>query len=328
MKSFLVTGAGGFIGTRITETLLSRGHKVFCLVRNLARAEHLTQMGAVVVRGDVTDPVSLRAVMEKPAFGEGRPDAVINSAGVLRSRDMARYYAVNSAAVASMGAIARTIGTKVVHLSSLAAFGPSEPGKPRRLGDRPSPVSVYGRSKLDGTLALAASGARHCVIVPSAVYGPRDRDMFFFFKAVSLGISVSSRPPRFINMSFSEDVALAVALAAETDRADGKTYYAADPKEYSWSDVCEIIAAAAKKSVLRVIVPDFILSSAALVSEKISSALGKDAVFNTDKANEMLRPAWTCSGVEDTQKDLGFRMTDFADGAAKTYNWYKENHWL
>ncbi|MDI6757788.1 MAG: SDR family NAD(P)-dependent oxidoreductase [Endomicrobiia bacterium] len=324
----LVTGAAGFIGTRVTEELLRRGHKVFCLVRTPAKAAHLEKSGAVIIKGDVTDAESLRSSMERPDDSSRPVEAVVNCAGVLRARDTARYYTVNRDAVATMGGIAKNIAARIVHISSLAAFGPSRPGKPRSLLDAPAPVSEYGRSKLEGTLALAASGARFTIIVPSAVYGPRDKDMFFFFKAVSMGLGISTRPMRFIQLSFSEDVAAACAVAVETREAEGKTYCVADPVEYSWSHVCETIALAAGKKIFRVTAPDTLISVAAFISQIAAALLGRAAVFNTDKAREMLQSAWTCSGTSATEKDLGVRATDFASGASKTYNWYKQNRWL
>lgn len=324
----LVTGAGGFIGTCVTEELLRRGHKVFCLVRTPDKAAHLRGRGAVVIKGDVTDIESLRSAMNRPDISPEPVGAVVNCAGVLRALDTARYYAVNRDAVEIMGKLAKDIGARVVHISSLAAFGPSFPGKPRGLLDAPAPVSEYGKSKLEGALALAASGARFTIIVPSAVYGPRDKDMFFFFKAVAMGLGISTRPTRFIQLSFSEDVAAACASAVDAASAEGMTYCVADPVEYSWSRVCETIALAAGKKIFRVTVPDRLISASAFISEKAAALFGRAAVFNTDKAREMLQSAWTCSDTSATEKDLGVRAADFASGASKTYNWYKQNRWL
>lgn len=49
-------GASGMIGSRVLQELLRRGHKVTAVVRN---PDKVTASGVTVVKGDVTDPVSV-----------------------------------------------------------------------------------------------------------------------------------------------------------------------------------------------------------------------------------------------------------------------------
>ncbi|WDF82757.1 SDR family oxidoreductase [Lacticaseibacillus pabuli] len=67
MKVF-VTGATGFIGTKVVEILLAHGHQVAGLARSDKSADKLTKMGAAVVRGSLDDPASI-AVGAKAADG-------------------------------------------------------------------------------------------------------------------------------------------------------------------------------------------------------------------------------------------------------------------
>ena len=60
MKVF-VTGATGFIGTKVTEILLAHGHEVTGLARSDKSAAKLVKMGAGVVRGSLDDPASIAA---------------------------------------------------------------------------------------------------------------------------------------------------------------------------------------------------------------------------------------------------------------------------
>ncbi len=57
----LVVGATGELGGRVVHRLRARGEAVLCLVRRQTAGDHLEAMGARVVRGDLTDPPSLRA---------------------------------------------------------------------------------------------------------------------------------------------------------------------------------------------------------------------------------------------------------------------------
>jgi uncharacterized protein YbjT (DUF2867 family) len=61
---FLVVGATGELGGRIVRILRADAHDVRCLVRADSDDAGLREVGASVVRGDLTDPPSLRAACE------------------------------------------------------------------------------------------------------------------------------------------------------------------------------------------------------------------------------------------------------------------------
>ncbi|MBV8831331.1 MAG: NAD(P)H-binding protein [Acidobacteriaceae bacterium] len=76
MKSVLVSGASGFLGSSICRTLASQGVSVRALVRDRRKAGALEQFGIEAVTGDVTDP----ATLETPVKGV---DTIIHSAALI-----------------------------------------------------------------------------------------------------------------------------------------------------------------------------------------------------------------------------------------------------
>src|ERR687890_1872280 len=61
---FLIVGATGELGGRIVRLLRAEGHDVRCLARAGSDDSGLREVGASVVRGDLTDPPSLRSACE------------------------------------------------------------------------------------------------------------------------------------------------------------------------------------------------------------------------------------------------------------------------
>jgi nucleoside-diphosphate-sugar epimerase len=58
----LVTGAGGFIGSRLAKTLIAGGHSVKALLMPSEDEDALKSAGAAIFRGDITDPATLRGI--------------------------------------------------------------------------------------------------------------------------------------------------------------------------------------------------------------------------------------------------------------------------
>ena len=76
----LVTGASGFVGRHVTRDLVASGASVRALVRSSRAAAALEDVDCELVRGDVTDPASLRAaargvrtIVHLVAIVEGSP---------------------------------------------------------------------------------------------------------------------------------------------------------------------------------------------------------------------------------------------------------------
>ena len=136
MSKALVTGATGFIGSKLVQRLVERGDDVTCLVRSHSKRDALESLGVRFAVGDVRDPSAMRAAV-------AGSDVVYHLAALLTSFRPAELMQVNADAfrnVADACAWCSTAPT-LVFVSSLAAAGPSPLGRPRTESDPAAPVS-------------------------------------------------------------------------------------------------------------------------------------------------------------------------------------------
>ena len=314
-----MTGGTGFVGSHVTEALLAAGHRVRALVRRPADPGWLKGIPVEVSTGDVRDPAALGR------FVDGA-DAIVHVAGKTSARDEAEYQASNALGTANLVAAARegARGAHFVLMSSQAAAGPSPDGRPVQAADPCRPISAYGRSKRAGEEAvLGARGLGFTILRPCSVYGPREAAIRDLFVAASRGVVpvLAGGRPR-VQMLFAADLAASV-VAALARGPRNEIFFAAHPEILSFGEISGILSTLPARRPVRVPVPEFLIRAAGLAAGALS-ALGKGPpVFNREKAEEMLQPAWLCD-VSDAQAALGqpFR-TVFADGARRTYAWYQ-----
>lgn len=158
MPSILVIGATGQVGNELMRALAPLG-----MVTGAALE------GGDYLHVDLGDPRSLQPLLERQ-----RPDVLINAAAYT-AVDKAESEAglaqrINCESVAAMGRWAAAAEVPLVHYSTDFVFDGGA-DRPYREEDPAEPVSVYGRTKLAGEQALAASGAPHLVFRTSWVYG-------------------------------------------------------------------------------------------------------------------------------------------------------------
>ena len=121
---------------------------------------------------------------------------------------------------------------RLVFCSSLAAAGPSVPGRPRREEETPAPVSLYGRSKLGGEQAVREFADRvpSVILRPPIVYGPGDQEFLpSMLPMARMGVMLKSGfGPKHYSLIHVDD--LCTALLAATDLRDISTLPGHDDK--------------------------------------------------------------------------------------------------
>ncbi|MBR6021128.1 MAG: dTDP-4-dehydrorhamnose reductase [Kiritimatiellae bacterium] len=150
----LVTGGRGQLGWDCREVLAS--HDVLALdLPNL----------------DITSPESVDSLLQL-----WRPDAIVNCAAYTAvdraESDADKAFVVNRDGPALLASRAAAHDIFLVHVSTDYVFDGRRPApQPYLETDAPAPVSVYGRSKLAGELAIAEAAPRHAILRTAWLYG-------------------------------------------------------------------------------------------------------------------------------------------------------------
>ncbi len=121
MRVFL-TGATGFIGSRIVPELIRAGHHVVGLTRSDEGARRLADAGASVHHGTLEDPGSLRS-------GVAKADGVIHAAFDHDFSNFAANCAKDRRAIEALGLELKGSDRPLV-ITSSTGLGSAGPGKP------------------------------------------------------------------------------------------------------------------------------------------------------------------------------------------------------
>lgn len=321
-----VTGATGFVGSHTTRLLLEQGHEVVALARSEAKARELFPRAAPRwVWGDLADEAALRRGLEGA-------DVVVHLAGLTKAVRPAEFYEVNAAGTQRVLDAARAAagdGVRMLHVSSLAAAGPTVRGRLGLESDPPHPISHYGSSKLAGEERVRAGDLPWTVVRPPAVYGPRDVEFLRLFRVVQRGWApVFGSGDQELSLVYVEDLARALCACVELD-FQGRTYYAAHPDVVTARELAGHIGRAVSVTRLRTLrIPKAVVRPALTVSGWCARLLGRATLMSGDKAPEITAEAWTCSSAA-LERDSGWRAEYDTDrGLAATASWYREQGWL
>jgi nucleoside-diphosphate-sugar epimerase len=323
----LVTGATGFIGSHLVEALLQRGDEVRCLIRKTSDLRWLRGLPIEATQGDCNDKSSLAEAVKGV-------DQLFHLAGVTKAVEERTYFEVNALGTENLIHACLEHNPhlqKFIYLSSQAAAGPCQNEDKKKESDRCEPVSPYGQSKRMGEdFALAHAHELPLLILrPSAVYGPRDRDIYTFFKLLSKRIKpcLSGQEQR-ISLCYVQDIVQAILLASETKKSGGEIFFLSDGQGYRWEEVGDIFAEAMGITPICIRVPEWMILGIASISEYFSKISGKPALLNRGKVEEMVQKNWVCD-ITKAKEVLGFQPTvPLMEGARLTFEWYKRENWL
>jgi len=324
MKAF-VTGGTGFIGSHLADHLIESEEysDVRCLIRN--NEKWLKGKEFTRVKGDLDDLAVLKKAVKDV-------DIIFHIAGrvMAPSYDQLRHANVDS--TENLLRVAQKEGVpKIVVLSSLAAVGPSDNGPTTE--DQPmQPVSNYGKSKKEMEQKiheLADDKTSITILRPPAVYGPREDQIYSFFKMMNNRICPiigDGERPR-ISMIYVGDVVNGILKAAHQQTPGVHTYFITGDSVHTWNEIMGTTSKVLGKKTIPIYVkPKFVKKIAGTV-EKTASFFGIYPVLNREKAKELILE-WTCSS-EKAEKEIGYVPEySLGEGISRTIHWYQRHHWL
>ncbi|MFF3686002.1 NAD-dependent epimerase/dehydratase family protein [Streptomyces sp. NPDC002187] len=281
----LVTGATGFIGSRVVGQLLNAGTIGRDItVRALARAVPQGGRplpGVTWLLADLADPASLRHVADGA-------DVVIHLASRIAG-DEAQCAAVNVHGTTALAEEVRHSGVqRIVHLSTSAVYGPGPHRGISVDAIDPSPVSAASRTRLAGEAPMLAAGA--IVLRPGLVLGAGDR-----WVVPTLAALMEQVPARWdggrglLSMVDVDDLArLVTALATTADAPSAGVYHASHPRPVRNRD---LMAELARLKVLPDGLHDWsweeclaqLRCSSGVVSERQFSLLARDHWYRSEE---------------------------------------------
>ena len=323
----LLTGATGFIGSHLAEELHKKGYQLRCITRKTSDLSWIKDLPIEFVEGDYEYLPSL----QKAVSGI---DYLYHSAGVTKAKTKTEYFKGNHIATKNLLQAILNGNTKLkrfIHISSQAAVGPSLDGKPIDEQTSFHPITTYGISKMEAEReCLTLMNKIPITIVrPPAVYGPRDKDIFEFFRTINKGLQpMIGFRNTYVSLVHVKDLVQGIILAGENEQAIGQTYFISSEQFYNWKQIGELAASVMNKKVLQINVPKLIVYIIAAIAELGSLFSRKPALLNIEKAKDITQDNWICN-IEKAKRELGYRESlTLEEGIRDTVAWYRAKGWI
>lgn len=240
----LVTGAGGFLGSHVTELLVARGTRPRVLARPGEPLLGTPCDGTLDVHwADLADRAALEAAV-------GGIDRIIHCAARTGPwGPQAEYWQTNVRGLETLVEVALAAGVRrIVHVSSITVHG----NDVRGTADEHAPFRVepnpYSRSKVAGEQLLERmireKGAPVTIVRPGWIYGPRDTASFARLaeiirtgRMIMMGSGENHLP-----LIYVRDAAQGILLASDADDAAGGAYLLVNDEPVTQRDFIGAIA--------------------------------------------------------------------------------------
>lgn len=315
-KKICLTGATGFLGSHLLPILEQAGAEITCIVRKSSNIKNIHHR---IAYANLASGEGLREALK----GQ---DILIHMAAMLFGYAYQDYLAGNATAARQIGLAAGDL-ERVIHVSSLAAAGPSATAPGVAETDIPGPVSAYGWSKLMSESILCNFfGERLVILRPPIIYGSGDRGLLPVFRGVKRGFAAVPGWSFPVSVIHVDDAARAILCCTE-EKARG-IYHASDGAPLEMADFYRAIGKALGRDKLTIVnIPLPIMGLSAAISG-LAGQIGKffgrrPPNWNPDKYREARAGGWLANDSKIV-KEIGFKpQMALADGMKEAVGGYR-----
>ncbi|TYP96296.1 nucleoside-diphosphate-sugar epimerase [Sphingobacterium allocomposti] len=329
-KKILVTGASGFVGSHFVEAASAAGYEVHALVRKSSQIDGISTFVAKFLYPDLEDGMTLSGL-----FHEEHYEFVVHAAALTKAKTQEQMMAVN------VGVTERLIEAafqspyppkRFVFVSSLAAIGPLQYGEGLITEDTAyNPVTIYGKSKqaAEEMLSRRFPDKPITVVRPTAVYGPREKDLFILFNTMYKGLDAYiGKAPQNLTFVYVRDLVNLLLLACERPQHGMTVFNITDGNIYSRYDMADIFKRLFRRRLFRVHVPLVLVEKVAKFSQWLYRKSEKTPVIYPERLRELTAQNWGCD-ISKAKSELGYKPAyDLERGLHESLLWYKDNNWF
>ncbi len=320
-----VTGATGFIGTKLVNELVRKGHTVHALSRSSSNRSGLEHERIKIRLGDILDRESL----EK---GMGGCTQVYHLAAYAKnwSRDKSVFRRMNIDGMRNVFEAAKVAGIKrLVFTSTIVAFGPTKPGV---TGDEKMPritdhyYTEYEETKSQAekeALAYASKKFPVVIVNPTRVYGPgkmtEGNSVSLMIDQYDRGLVpiLLNRGVNIGNYVFVDDLVRGHILAMEKGKVGER--YILGGENVSLERVYRTVDEVSGKKHFQMNLPPALAHLYAKEEQLKAEWFGIYPQITPGWVDTFLQDwAYSCAKAE---KELGYVITPFKEGVRLTYQW-------
>ena len=316
----LVTGATGFTGGRLAQTLVRAGHEVRALVRPGSSSASLAEAGVELVEGQLTRADDVIAAARGC-------EQIYHIAAVFRTAGHpdSYYREVNVGSTLNVLEAARRHGCeRVIHCSTGGVHGHvAEP--PADENYRFQPDDIYQQTKLEAELEVGAAirrGQPATIFRPGAIYGEGDLRFLKLFRSIQKRrfVMIGSGKTR-LHMVHVDDLVQGIMLCGSRPEALGETFLLAGPEAPTLEEIARVTAEVVGVPPPRLRIPVWPVYTAGWLCEMVCVPLRIDPPLHRRRVGFFTHHREFDIGK--ARRLLGFApRVSVREGIERTVRWY------
>jgi nucleoside-diphosphate-sugar epimerase len=330
----LITGATGFIGSHLVESLIDEGNEVISFVKPNSDTSFIANIDTDITIGDLRDFRSIKHATEGI-------DVVYHLAAIPNWQggvSRQQYKAVNVEGTNNVLEACRLNDVKrVLFTSSLEAVGPSINGNPVNEKTPANPKNIYGETKLEGERIAKEYNEKYgleiIIVRLPMVYGPRNLlHLKRYFTTVKGGYyPIIGNGNTLIEFCYVNNAIYGIKLAMREGKP-GEIYFISDEISYRFKEVILEIARQLNVNLKLLRMPVILAKGLGLSIEILSKFLkfypfifegtGRPA-FSRSSVTWMTKNTIFCD-ILKAKKNLGYKAPyNLQEGIRETIKWYQ-----